>query len=66
MSAGSITLSGAITVLVAEKRAVGYKYDAEARVLTRFEAGRIYVVLPALPPGFRRAGCVGSAAWVPA
>ncbi len=38
MSAGSITLSGAITVLVAEKRAVGYKYDAEARVLTRFEA----------------------------
>ena len=38
MSAGSITLSGAITVLVAEKRAVGYKYDAEARVLARFEA----------------------------
>lgn len=38
MSAGSITLSGAITMLVAEKRAVGYRYDAEARVLARFEA----------------------------
>ena len=38
MSAGSITLSEAITALVAEKRAVGYKYDAEARVLARFEA----------------------------
>ena len=36
MSAG-ITLSGAITALVAEKRAVGRKYDAEARVLARFE-----------------------------
>ncbi|MGH3780103.1 MAG: hypothetical protein ACRDRO_05570, partial [Pseudonocardiaceae bacterium] len=38
MSGGSITLSGAITVLVAEKRAVGYKYDAEARMLARYEA----------------------------
>ena len=28
-----VTLSEAITALVAEKRAVGYKYDAEARVL---------------------------------
>ena len=37
MSAG-ITLSEAITALVAEKRAVGCKYDAEARVLARFEA----------------------------
>ena len=37
MSAG-ITLADAITALVAEKRAVGYKYDAEARVLARFEA----------------------------
>ena len=37
MSAG-VTLSEAITALVAEKRAVGYKYDAEARVLARFEA----------------------------
>jgi len=36
MSAG-VTLVDAITVLVAEKRAVGYKYDAEARVLARFE-----------------------------
>ena len=36
MSAG-VTLPDAITVLVAEKRAVGYKYDAEARVLARFE-----------------------------
>jgi len=33
-----LTLSEAITALVAEKRAVGYKYDAEARVLARFEA----------------------------
>jgi integrase/recombinase XerD len=36
VSAG-VTLSEAITTLVAEKRAVGYKYDAEARVLARFE-----------------------------
>lgn len=34
MSAG-VTLVDAITVLVAEKRAVGYKYDAEARVLAQ-------------------------------
>jgi integrase len=34
----TITLSDAITALIAEKRAVGYKYDAEARVLARFEA----------------------------
>jgi integrase/recombinase XerD len=33
-----ITMSEAITALVSEKRAVGYKYDAEARVLARFEA----------------------------
>src|SRR5439155_5192284 len=33
-----ITLADAITALVAEKRAVGYKYDAEHQVLTRFEA----------------------------
>ena len=33
-----ITLSDAITALVAEKRAVGYKYHAEAQVLARFEA----------------------------
>ena len=31
------TLSEAIAALVGEKRAVGYKYDAEARVLARFE-----------------------------
>ncbi len=31
------TLSEAIAALVSEKRAVGYKYNAEARVLTRFE-----------------------------
>ena len=37
MTAG-ITLAEAITALVAEKRAVGYKYDAEQRVLARFEA----------------------------
>jgi integrase/recombinase XerD len=34
----SITLSDAITALVAEKRAVGYKYRAEQQVLNRFEA----------------------------
>jgi integrase/recombinase XerD len=33
-----LSLAGAITALVAEKRAVGYKYDAEERVLARFEA----------------------------
>jgi integrase len=33
-----VTLSDAITALVAEKRALGYKYHAEAQVLTRFEA----------------------------
>jgi integrase/recombinase XerD len=37
VSAG-ITLTEAITALVAEKRAVGYKYHAEAQVLARFEA----------------------------
>jgi integrase/recombinase XerD len=33
-----ITLADAIAALVAQKRAVGYKYVAEARVLARFEA----------------------------
>ena len=33
-----VMLSDAITALVAEKRAVGCKYEAEARVLTRFGA----------------------------
>jgi integrase/recombinase XerD len=37
VSAG-VRLSEAITALVAEKHAVGYHYDAEARVLARFEA----------------------------
>jgi integrase/recombinase XerD len=32
------SLAGAVTALAAEKRAVGYKYDAEERVLARFEA----------------------------
>lgn len=32
-----VTLTEAITALVGEKRAVGYRYDAEARVLARFE-----------------------------
>ena len=31
-------LAAAITALAAEKRAVGYKYDAEERILARFEA----------------------------
>jgi len=34
----AITLADAIAALVGEKRAVGYKYHAEARVLARFEA----------------------------
>jgi integrase/recombinase XerD len=34
----AITLTDAIAALVGEKRAVGYKYHAEARVLARFEA----------------------------
>jgi hypothetical protein len=34
----AITMTGAITALVAEKRATGYKYDAEDRVLARFAA----------------------------
>ena len=34
----SITMAGAITALVAGKRAVGCKYDAEERVLARFAA----------------------------
>ena len=34
----AITLADAITALVTEKRAVGYKYDAEERVLARFAA----------------------------
>jgi integrase/recombinase XerD len=33
-----MNLAGAITALAAGKRAVGYKYDAEERVLARFEA----------------------------
>jgi integrase/recombinase XerD len=33
-----VTMGDAITSLVAEKRAVGYKYAAEARVLARFAA----------------------------
>jgi len=33
-----ITLAEAITGLVAEKRALGYKYQAEALVLGRFQA----------------------------
>ena len=37
MSPG-VTMAEAITALVAEKRAVGYKYDAEERVLARFAA----------------------------
>jgi integrase/recombinase XerD len=34
----TMNLAGAITALAAEKRAVGYKYDTEERILTRFEA----------------------------
>jgi integrase/recombinase XerD len=34
----AITMTGAITALVAAKRATGYKYDAEERVLARFAA----------------------------
>jgi integrase/recombinase XerD len=35
---GGMSLASAITALAAEKRAVGSKYDAEERILTRFEA----------------------------
>ena len=38
MTSPSITLAEAITALVTEKRAVGFKYVAEERVLTRFAA----------------------------
>ncbi len=34
----NLSLASAITALTAEKRAVGYKYDAEGRILARFEA----------------------------
>jgi integrase/recombinase XerD len=34
----AVTMAGASTALVAEKRAVGYRYDAEHRVLARFAA----------------------------
>src|SRR5262249_61884230 len=34
----AITMTGAITALVDEKRATGYKYDSEERVLARFAA----------------------------
>jgi integrase len=34
----AITMAEAITAVVAEKRAVGYKYDAEEKVLVRFAA----------------------------
>src|SRR6266566_2864610 len=34
----AITLGDAVTALVAEKRAAGYKYDAEEKVLARFAA----------------------------
>ena len=34
----AITMTEAITALVTEKRATGYKYDTEQRVLTRFAA----------------------------
>ena len=38
MTSSRITLTEAITALVTEKRAVGFKYVAEERVLTRFAA----------------------------
>ena len=38
MTFPSITLTEAITALVTEKRAVGFKYVTEERVLTRFSA----------------------------
>ena len=34
----NLGLAAAITALAAEKRAVGYKYAAEERILARFEA----------------------------
>ena len=34
----SMSMAAAVTALAAEKRAVGFKYDAEERILTRFQA----------------------------
>jgi integrase/recombinase XerD len=38
MVTGGMDLASAVTALTAEKRAAGYKYDAEEQVLARFEA----------------------------
>ena len=46
----AITMTGAITALVAEKRATGYKYATEERVLARFAA----FCRAAGSPGWRR------------
>ena len=56
-----ITLADAITALVAEKRAVGYKYHAEQQVLARFEAfsGREF-------PGLDTLSEASAQAWIAA
>ena len=58
----AITLADAITALVAEKRAVGYKYDAEAA-----GAGPVRGVLPpASSPGWTRLTRASVEAWIAA
>jgi integrase/recombinase XerD len=57
----AMTMTGAITALVAEKRATGYKYDAEERVLARFAA-----FCRARFPGLEAPGRASVEAWITA
>jgi integrase/recombinase XerD len=57
----AVTMTGAITALVAEKRATGYKYDAEERVLARFAA-----FCRARFPGLEAPGQASVEAWITA
>jgi integrase len=54
-------MAGAITTLAAEKRAVGYKYDAEERVLARFAA-----FSQAEFPGLETVSRASAEAWIAA
>jgi hypothetical protein len=56
----AITMTEAITALVTEKRATGYKYHAEERVLTRFAAFSASE-FPGVASGIRcKSACGGS------
>ena len=57
----AITMAGAISGLVAEKRAVGYKYDTEERVLARFAAFSRQQF-----PGLKHADRASVEAWITA